>query len=209
MEVIDLSRVVSPDTYVLTEKSGYTDPPVRFETWCTIEEKGYRVTEVHLGLHAGTHCDVAGHYVPDGRNVTDYHPSNFVGWAIVLQLKGLGPVTPEMLNPYADRVLGAQDVALVVRNSRADPLTPEARSLLASWKPNLIVSGEGWNLDENYYESDFFHRADIPLVMNPDLEALDEVRDGDFIVALPLRLLNAEGSPIRLIAVRGLAVRPS
>lgn len=204
IEVIDLSKEVSESTYVLTEQSGYTDPPIRFETWTTIQEKGYCVTAIHMGLHAGTHCDVSSHYVMGGRPITDFPVSNFIGWAVTLRLKGKGPITKESLLPYREKIEGKSEVVVVVQNTRDDPFTREGRDTLASWRPKLIVSGAGWNLDENYYESDYFHRRDIPLIMNPDTDRLDEVRDGDLIVGLPLRLLDLEASPVRLVAIRGL-----
>jgi arylformamidase len=206
LQVIDLSRPVNESTYVLTELAGYTDPPIRFETWTSIEEKGYTVTAIHMGAHAGTHCDVSSHYVQGGRTITDFPASDFVGPAAVGDFRGAGPIGPEALDSLREALRSEPEAVVIFRNTPDDPLTPEARRLLVEMRPKLVVAGEGWNLDENYYESDAFHRADIPLILNPDLDALNLVEDGDLIIALPLRLVRLEASPVRLVAVRGLGV---
>jgi kynurenine formamidase len=46
--------------------------------------------------------------------------------------------------------------------------------------------------------------CDIPLVTDLDPDAADQVRDGDLLIVAPLRLVGLDGSPCRVLAVRGL-----
>src|SRR5690349_4155335 len=106
--------MVDETTFVLAEEAGYTDHPIRFESWCSIEEKGYCVTAIHMGAHAGTHCDVSSHYVVRSRSITDHDLSEFVGWAVVLNLKGVGPITRELLRPHAEKITRDKDSVVVL-----------------------------------------------------------------------------------------------
>src|SRR5260370_13878631 len=105
-QVFDLSLTVSEDTFVMAEPSGYTNPPIRFEAWATIEEKGYCLTALHMGAHAGTHCDCSSHFIKSGRTITDIDVSTFVVRAVVLDFVGKGRMTAESLLPYRDQIEG-------------------------------------------------------------------------------------------------------
>lgn len=202
IKIIDLSRDVSETTYIVQESSGYSDPPIVFEPWCTVEEKGYAVTFLHMGVHAGTHCDMSSHYVTGGKSITDVAMGNFVAWALTFDPNQSGPVGANQIELMRQRMCHRRDCAIVLRNGTDSPLTIEARRALVSLAPKFLIAGPGFNIDEHYYDSDFFHRAEIPLIMNPDYDRLKQVIDGDLLVAAPMKLLDLEAAPVRLFAIR-------
>lgn len=53
------------------------DPAVESTPAATHESDGYRVTEVRLGSHAGTHLDAPSHTEPDGRNLDEFEIDRF------------------------------------------------------------------------------------------------------------------------------------
>lgn len=208
IEVIDLSVLVSPSIQVPTERMGpFKDPPVTFDRYVSdYRERGHIITRLDMGAHTGTHVDVPIHYRADGPSITDLPLTTYIGWAVIIDCYDItGPVTPEFLSPHKKRVAGRDDVVPVLRHPKDSPLTPEARSEIISWKPKIVLTGEGANPDDRFLDSKVFLEAGVPLIMTADPESTRRVRDGDLIVAVPLKLERLEGSPIRLIAIRGFA----
>ena len=55
MELIDIARSLE-DLHIYTNDN-YSDPPLRVETWCTVQEQGFWVSCLSMGTHTGTHID--------------------------------------------------------------------------------------------------------------------------------------------------------
>ena len=53
------------------------DPPVELGPAATHERDGYRVTELRLGSHAGTHVDAPSHTEPDGKELDEFAVERF------------------------------------------------------------------------------------------------------------------------------------
>jgi arylformamidase len=204
MEILDLSISVDEDTRVQSESTGYSDPPVKFETWLELEHK-YHITKIEMGAHAGTHVDVPCHLVSGGKTTSDYAASTWVGWAVVMDFQGKGPISPEMIMSYKERIVGRGYVIPVLRNGVTDPFTPAARGEFLSWKPQVAIMGEGINLDELYEDSMAFLQAGVPMIMNANHKMVALVQDGDLIVAAPIKFTGLEAAPMRLLAIRGVA----
>ncbi len=206
IEVIDLTLLVSPDLEVEHERVGtYADPPTIFDKYLDdYLERGYIITRLDMGAHAGTHCDCPIHIRADGRSVADFPPETFVGWAVIMDFYGKGPITAPMLRPHENRVKGQPDMIPILRHGESDPLTPDGRGEIISWRPKVVMLGEGCNIDDRYQDTFAFLGAHIPMIMNPDHAMTRRLHDGDLIVAEPLRLQGLEAAPMRLIAIRGL-----
>jgi kynurenine formamidase len=85
----DISQPVSGDTV------GYPDDPdVSLTTRATVAEDGYRVTELSMGLHAGTHVDAPAHVQEGGRTVDAYRVEEFRFDAVRLDLTDRAPREP-------------------------------------------------------------------------------------------------------------------
>jgi kynurenine formamidase len=75
------------------------DPPVGLDSHATVADDGYRVTDLRLGSHAGTHVDAPSHTEPDGRSLAAFDPGAFVFDARLVDLRpcdpreGIGPAS--------------------------------------------------------------------------------------------------------------------
>lgn len=67
------------------------DPAVEYAPVETHESDGYRVTEVRLGSHAGTHLDAPSHTEPDGRNLDEFDVERFAFNARLVDCSEKGP----------------------------------------------------------------------------------------------------------------------
>ncbi len=204
MKIIDLSVTLDESTRVQGESTGYMDPPVRFEPWLDLEHK-YRITKIEMGAHAGTHVDVPCHLFAEGKSISDYPIDYWLGWAVVMDFLGKGPISVEMVLPYRSRIASKRYTIPILRNGVTDYFTSTARDEFLSWQPQAVIMGEGINLDERYEDSTIFLRADVPMIMNANHEMIAEVRDNDLIIAVPLKVSGLEAAPVRLIAIRGVA----
>ncbi len=204
MEILDLSIPVNEDTVIPSMDTGISDPPVRFEPWVEMAHKGYRITKIEMGIHSGTHCDVPSHFVEDGKTVTDYPAEYWVGWAVVMDFRGTGPITIDKILPYKGRIANRLNTIPVLLNTHSDVFTEAALKEFLSWNLHAVLLCEGINLDENMIESSEFLKAGIGMIMNPDYEMVAKVKDGDLIVAVPIKFTGLEAAPMRLIAIRGL-----
>ncbi len=66
------------------------DPAVSVEPAATQERDGYRVSELRLGTHAGTHVDAPSHTEPDGKTLGAYPVERFRFDARVVDVRGYG-----------------------------------------------------------------------------------------------------------------------
>ncbi len=98
MQIFDLTQSLSPETPVHPK-----DSPVAIRFPVTHEAHGMAVSVLRLSSHAGTHMDAPFDMLPDGATLDAYPVSRFVGPAVVLDVRGRGPLlTPEALAVAAE-----------------------------------------------------------------------------------------------------------
>lgn len=204
MEIFDLSIPVNEDTRVPTIDTGVSDPLIKFLPWVEIAHDGFKITKIEMGSHAGTHCDVQAHWVENGKTITDYPVENWIGWAVVMDFRGQGPISLEKILPYKNRIKGQSNVIPVILNRVSDMLTESARSEIISWNPQAILMGQGVNVDDKMTDSDQLLKAGVCMIMNANHEMVAKLKDNDLIIATPIKFTGLEAAPTRLIAIRGL-----
>jgi arylformamidase len=181
------------------------DPPVSFHQAMSLDA-GHpaNVTKLELGAHSGTHVDAPLHFLPDGAGADRLPLDALVGPALVLGLEDLdGDVTAADL----DFTEGTERVLLKTPNSRlweldefkADhaTLAPDAARLLVDRGVKLV------GIDYLSIGSPETHRILLGAGVVP-LEGLDlrEVDPGSYqLVALPLRLVDVDGAPARVVLI--------
>ena len=84
------------------------DPAVSVAPHATHERDGYRVSELHLGSHAGTHVDAPSHTEPDGRTLGEFPVAAFEFDARLIDCRDLGSRAPIGVDRVRDAV-GAGD----------------------------------------------------------------------------------------------------
>lgn len=196
MTVYDITRPLSEDTPLYP---GDIQP--RFNV---IDNGQYRVTEMTLGTHTGTHLDAPSHYLKGGRTVDEIPPERLAGPAQVLDCSDTGSV----IGPgcFAGRLNGTRTLLLKTWFSERQEFDPGYPSLSLEAAQVLIDTGiTCLGIDtpsiEEYDCDGSVHRLLLESGMIV-LELLDlsAVPAGNyFMVALPMRLKGADGSPVRAI----------
>src|SRR5215472_15052141 len=62
----------------------------------------WRVTELHMGTHTGTHVDAPAHFLPDGKTIDQYPPERFFVEGVVVPALGYGGDVPIGWDVFAD-----------------------------------------------------------------------------------------------------------
>jgi arylformamidase len=164
----------------------------------------YRVTEMTIGSHTGTHIDAPSHYIEGGLTVDEISLAVLVGPARVLDCSDAGEVIePAHLNGRLD---GARTVLVKTWFSGRREFDPGYPSLSLEAARMIADSGIGClGIDtpsvESFHGDGAVHRrllgSGTVILELLDLSAAPE---GDyFMTALPLRLKGVDGSPVRVI----------
>ena len=175
----------------------------------------WRVSELHLGTHSGTHIDSASHYLPAGKTIDQYPIERFILPGIVLPVPDLSEdqsISAESLSSGLknfpeggailiqtqwDRFWGTD------RYLRHPYLSPAAGMLLIKARASL-VGIDALNVDSTVQLTTHAHHSlmenDILIVEN--LTHLSKLHPGRIFQFsfLPLNLPGLDGSPIRAVA---------
>ena len=181
------------------------------------EGAGQVVRGVHMRLHAGSHIDAPEHNVKGGKQVQDLPLDMFAGDAVIADLRHRVPgqaITPEDLDQAAGAQLRRGDRLLL----RTDV---NKQYMINDWQkrsPYLTSGATQWCIDKGVVVVgyDFYHGNDEPgaprvfnssrtfsehgIVTMPYLNNLDQASAQRVtLVALPLKLVGAEASPVRAV----------
>lgn len=185
------------------------DTPYR-QRWATVIAPGcpVNVSEITLSPHVGAHADAPLHYDPEGAAIggMDLHP--YLGPCRVVHAIGKGAliewrhIDHAMAAPLPPRVLVRTYESAPV--GRWDPdlagFAPDTIERLAD-RGVLLVGIDTASIDPAASKDLPSHQA-IRLRKLRVLEnlVLDEVPEGDYeLIALPLKLMTADASPVRAI----------
>jgi len=181
------------------------------------EGAGQIVRGVHMRLHAGSHIDAPEHNVRGGKQVQDLPLETFVGDAVIADLRHLvpgGAVTAAALDNAVGAVIRRGDRLLM----RTDVNKTYMRDDWMKRAPYLTADATRWCIEEGVVlvGYDFYHGVDEPgaprvfnasrtlseagIVTLPYLNNLDRIEAQRVtLVALPLKLVGAEASPVRAV----------
>jgi arylformamidase len=202
MRLIDISRPIASGGLVYPG-----DPPLAVERLCTVG-KDSPCTITSLGgwtTHFLTHVDAPLHFVAGGATLDETPLDRFLGDALVIEVEG-DAVLPGHLPPHED--LRGVAVLFKTRNSQAfDPdvfhedhvyVSAGAATAAVERRVNLVgidylsVDRHG---DETYPAHHTLLGNGVLILEGIDLAG---VAPGRYtLVALPLRIAGADGSPVR------------
>ena len=169
-----------------------------------IDNGQYRVTEMVLGSHTGTHIDAPSHYIEGGLTVDEIPIPVLVGPARVLDCSDAG----EVIEPghLAGRLDGAKAILVKTRFSGRREFDPGYPSLSLEAAGMIVDTGIAClGIDtpsvESFHGDGSVHRRLLGSgTVILELLDLSAVPEGDYsMTALPLRLKGADGSPVRVI----------
>ncbi len=179
----------------------------------------WRVSQLHIGTHTGTHIDAASHFVPQGKTIAQYPLERFLVPGIVVPVQAHEDDEPIGVDAF-DTYLSALPAhgSLLIRTGwdqywntdrylRHPYLTREATELLVRAGVSL-VGIDALNVDSTVQETDHAHATllgnDVLIVEN--LRGLHQLLPGVVYQCafLPLALSGLDGSPVRAIAWRSM-----
>jgi len=196
MRILDVTRDIMEGGVVFPG-----DPETVFRQ---IECDGYRITEITMGSHSGTHIDAPLHYIRDGMTIESIPPDILCGPVRVIDLSGAGQeIRPEDLRDYVS--CGGR---LLIRTSFSGAtefspdyqyLSLEAARLLTS--SGICCVGTDAPSVEAFDGSGDVHRELLGRgTAIIELLDLTGVPEGEyFMAALPLRLKGLDGAPARVV----------
>lgn len=214
--IIDLSVPVGPATQVYPG-----DPVPRFRVHSTIARNGFNLLQLELGSQTGTHVDAPYHFREDSPRIDQLELGLFAGPAVVVDVRGIGPreritwdhvaasgtqLAPGIIalictgwsahygsatyfdNPYLDADAVRRMLDLGVRTFCLDALnideTPDEDHPGEGYPAHHLIAAAGGVIGENF--------RNFELVDFPD----------PFVSCLPVALENADGAPVRAVAVQ-------
>jgi kynurenine formamidase len=183
------------------------------------EGAGQVVRGVHMRLHAGSHIDAPEHNVKGGKQVQDLPLEMFAGDAVVADLRHRvpgGAITAADLVKAAGAHLKKGDRLLLRTDVNKDYMVNDWQKR----SPYLVESATRWCISKgvSVVGYDFYHGNDEPgaprvfhssrsfsehgIVTLPYLNNLDRIEGPRCtLVALPLKLVGAEASPVRAVVL--------
>ena len=198
MSLIDISRRVSP-------KSAVFPGDVPFEIVQT-DIGSCVVGRIATTLHIGTHADAPNHFVRGAAGIGEVALEKYFGPCRVVERLGDGPITPEDVAKWGVQ----RGMRYLVRTRKVvDPdvfpdafahLTPDAAHAIAAAGAELFGIDTS-SVDHKDSKTLDAHKAllagGVAILENLDLTA---VPAGDYdLIALPLRIVGGDSSPVRAI----------
>jgi kynurenine formamidase len=223
---IDLSHLLDSQTQIYP-----SDPTFSMSLHATHAPDGYSVHQLSFGTHTGTHIDAPYHFLASGATIEALPLSTFVGEALVIDISGAGlqkreKITWAQLAEYAPQIANHRIVLINTGWSKAhyqSPaylehpyLAPDVATELLTLGVRLVGTdtlnpdetpavGEAEGAHGFGFHERFLGAGGIIAENLTNLEELSKAqRNGErWVVNLvPLRLVGADGSPVRAFAYK-------
>ncbi len=200
----DISAPVHAGSPVFPGDTPYT------QQWCATIGPGcpVNVSAITMSPHVGSHADAPLHYDPEGATIGDVSLDAFIGPCRVIHAIGRGPLVEWA---HIDHAVTSQlPPRVLVRTYAAMPVD-RWDGQLAAYAPSTVerLAAMGVKLigidtasidpaDSKTLDShQAIRRRGLRVLENL---VLDEVPEGDYeLIALPLRLVSADASPVRAV----------
>jgi len=213
-KVIDL-------THFLNEKMTVypgTAPP-SFEVTNTVDKDGYTEHRISMLSHTGTHIDAPRHILQNEKSLSQFPVDRFIGSAIVIPCQGKQEISLEYLYTF-ERKIAEVDFVLFYTgwqnrwntNGYFDNC-PIPTKEAATWLTGFKLKGVGvdaFSLDR-MISAHKVNEGNLPnhhillgkeILLIENLTNLDKLPDRTFsFQCFPLKVENADGSPVRAIAM--------
>ncbi|MGG3672836.1 arylformamidase [Bacillus nitratireducens] len=183
------------------------DTPFSYEvSWSKENSGSVNVGKLTMSIHTGTHIDAPFHFDNDGKKVLDIDIDVYVGTARVIDVSGLESIGKKELESFnlegVERLLlrtsshgKANEFPDVIPHLRADiaPFLSEKGIRLIGVDVPSVDPLDDKELAAHHQ----LFKHGIHILENV---VLDHVVDGDYeLIALPLALTDADGSPVRAV----------
>lgn len=210
MKVIDLTHTIKELMPVFPG----TEPPI-FQRVNTLEKDGFREAKITFYSHTGTHVDAPAHMIEDGLFLDEFSMDQFIGEALVLDFTDINSekIDLENLMNYETKIRNVEFVILKTGWSKywgKDEYFagfPTLSKDAAVWLTKFKLKGVAVdtmsidNMDSPTFDiHETFLKNNIVIIEN--INNLDSIKKDNFIfTCMPLKIQNAEGSPVRAVAI--------
>jgi len=206
-QIFDISLELSGDTLL------YPGDPA----WHSLPHKAIsagdscNVSKISLGSHTATHVDSPLHFIPDGKGLSELPLEPYIGKARVLYFPGCSEISRELL--LDKDISEGGRILFKTRSSefwqekqfRQDyvGIAPDAAEYLVAKKVALI--------GVDYLSVESYKRPGAPthkILLGAGIAVLEglnlsAVEEGEYeLIALPLKIKNGDGSPVRAILIK-------
>lgn len=208
--IIDLTKTLESDS-----------PGVQFEQVRSLEKDGWNARELQLYSHIGTHMDAPIHFGVSEESIEEVDPKRFMGKCWIAKLEKVEPqqqLYPSDLGEIAEKVSAGDNLIIrtgwsnITDYKRFRDELPRISKELALWivekKINLLGVEPPSVADVNNLEevTEIHHilmKGEVIIVEG--LVNLDKIQsDWVLLIALPLKIKDGDGSPIRALALEAI-----
>ena len=213
MEIIDLTQVIEPKMPIFP-----IDPQPTIFPWTTIETHGFATNALFMVEHTGTHVDAPSHFIRHAKSIDIMDLETFHGSAVVLDLTQFAEnaliKAADIKDAEEKNRIGKMDIVLIRTGwdghwgkeiyLKSNPgLSADAAQYLKKMQVKL-VGVDTANIDHPKASKFPVHNIllakGIPIIEN--LTNLRSIEKSRFeFIAMPLKLKQGTGSPVRAIAV--------
>jgi kynurenine formamidase len=202
MHLIDLTRTFHTSMPVFPG-----DMPPAWRQVAFIERDGYNVSQLHTGMHVGTHIDAPLHMVGGGKPLSEIPLAHFIGPGCLIDARGRNPIDGDLLEGV-DIPAGA--ILLVYtgwgQHFGADSYYRDYPELTRAFAERAIAAGVkiiGMDSPSPDRAPYLIHKALLShtvLIMEnlTNMQALPTGKPFE-VIALPVPF-EADGAPLRVIA---------
>lgn len=181
------------------------DTPYSYRFLCHINAgASVNLGSVEMSVHTGSHADAPFHYGDNGATMEAMPIETYIGAVTVIDVTGHALITRELLEPleFAPRVLfktgGWNDVTQFPE--RITTLEAGVAAFLAE-RGVVLVGFDVPSVDALDSKTlPIHHELGVANIAILESLALTDVPPGNYeLIALPLKLVGADGSPVRAI----------
>ncbi|MDD3808422.1 MAG: cyclase family protein [Candidatus Pacebacteria bacterium] len=206
-KIIDLTHTINEK---MTVYPGTPSPIIK--DYSTIGKEGFAELLLTMVTHTGTHIDAPCHIMKGAKKLSDFPLDKFAGRAIVIDCGGKDGISLELLKSRENDINKVEFVLFRSGWSRKweeddyfgkfPVLTTEA----AQWLSGFDLKAVGFD----YVSVDAMDASELPnhrillskeILIIENLTDLDKLPETKFdFFAIPLKIENADGSPVRAFA---------
>jgi arylformamidase len=189
-----------------------TEPPV-LDQANTIARDGFAEKKLSMYSHTGTHMDAPAHMLDGGKTLDAFDVASFYGHATLIDVRSIGQshLGVDIISRHAEQLKRSQ--ILILRTGWAErwgredyfmdfpALSEEAARLVIRYGIKGIGI-DAISIDRMGVEFPVHHilfEAGVFVVEN--LTNLDRVGQEFTFICLPLKILNADGAPVRAVGL--------
>ena len=212
MKVFDLTLNVSEKIPTFPDS-----PAPHFIKWASLGKDDYNIEMLFLSSHTGTHIDAPYHFLKKGKKIHELDPSRFLQNSILIKVKARQnyAITRSDITSFEKKHGKIPSGATIVfatgwndNTERKDffsqnpGLSESAAKYLVSKKANLVgIDSPSIDVgsDPKYTAHHVLLKGGVLILEN--LCNLSKIKTVHFnLIAMPLKLQNATGSPVRAVA---------